>query len=129
MRDDLRKYGYSARGKPGILHKLVFRDNWVPAIVAMMFSGNLDYKFTQDTVDSDEFKDFVDSLLQMPMNFNERNPNSIAIFDNCVNHHANDIAGLLREVGGYGSLSATILSNYNPIEEASSKIKMIRKCM
>ena len=46
----------------------------------------------------------------MLMNFNGRNPNSIVILDNCAIHHANDIAGLLREVGGYGSLSATILS-------------------
>ena len=62
MRDNSRKCGYSIRGKPIVSHKLAFRGQRVSAIVAMTSTGILDYKLTQDTVDSDEFKDFVEGL-------------------------------------------------------------------
>ena len=42
--------------------KLDCRDKHVSAIVAMTASGTLDYKLTRDTVDSDEFGDFVEGL-------------------------------------------------------------------
>ena len=129
MRDNLRKYGYSVRGKPIVSHKLAFRGQRVSAIVVMTSTGILDYKLTQDTVDSDEFKDFVEGLLLMLMNFNGRNPNSIVILDNCAIHHANDIAGLLREVGVMVHFLPPYSPDYNPIEEAFSKIKMVLKCM
>ena len=109
-RDSLRKYGYSVRGKPITSHKLTCRGQRVSAIVAMMTAGILDYKLTKETVDSDEFKDFIEGLLPMLMNFNGTNLNSIVIMDNCAIHHCSDVTGLLREVRGYGSLSATIFS-------------------
>ena len=93
MRDNLR---YSARGKPIVSHKLALCGQNVSAIVAMTSTGILDYKLSQDTVDSDEFKSFIEGLLPMLMNFNGRNPNSIVILDNCAIYH---IAELLREVG------------------------------
>ena len=95
----------------------------------MTSTGILDYKLTQDTVDSDEFKDFVEGLLPMLMNFNSRNPNSIVILDNCAIRHANDIAGLLREVGVMVHFLPPYSPDYNPIEEAFSKIKMVLKCI
>jgi len=79
MRDSLRRYGYSVRGKPIASHKLGCRGKRVSTIVAMTATGVLDYRLTKDTVDSDEFKDFVEDLLPMLTNFNGRNPNSIII--------------------------------------------------
>ena len=129
MRDNLRKYGYSARGKPIVSHKLPLHGQRVSAIVAMTSTGILDYKLSQDTVDSDEFKDFIEGLQLMLMNFNGRNPNSIVILDNCAIHHANDIAQLLREVGVMVYFLPPYSPDYNPIEEAFSKVKMVLKCM
>ena len=65
MRDNLRKYRYSFRGKPVVLHKLAFCGHSVSAIVDTIVI--LDYKLTQDTMDSDEFKDLVENLLPMLM--------------------------------------------------------------
>lgn len=93
MRDNLGKYGYSVRGKSAISHKLAFCGCWVSAIVAMTSNGILDYKLTQMLIN------LKGGLLLMLMNFNGRNPNSIVILDNCAIHHANDAAGLQREVG------------------------------
>ena len=129
MRDNLRKYGYSVRGKPVVLHKLAFCGHRVSVIVAMTSNGILDYKLTQDTVDSDELKDFVEGLLPMLMNFNGRNPNSIVILDNCGIHYANDTARLLREIGVMVHFLPPYSPDYNPIEEAFSKVKMVLKCM
>lgn len=129
LRDNLRKYGYSVRDKPLVSHKLAFHGQCVSGIVAMMSTGILDYKLTQDTVDSEESKDFVEGLLPMLMNFNGRNPNSIIILDNCSVHHANGIAGLLREVRVMVHFLPPYSPDYNPIEEAFSKIKMVLKCM
>ena len=124
MRDSLRKYGYSARGKPITSHKLTCRGQRVSAIVAMMTTGILDY-----TADSDEFKDFIEGLLPMLMNFNGTNPNSIVIMDNCAIHHCSDVTGLLREVGVMVHFLPPYSPDYNPKEEAFSKVKTILKCM
>ena len=130
MRDNLRKYGYNARGKPIVLHKLALRGQCVSAIVAMTSAGILDYnKLSQDKVDSDEFKGFIEGLLPMLMNFNGRNPNSIVILDNCAIHHANDIAELLREAGVMVHFLPPYSPDYNPIDEAFSKVEMFLKCM
>ncbi|XP_065908973.1 uncharacterized protein [Dysidea avara] len=129
MRDSLRKYGYSVRGKPITSHKLTCRGQRVSAIVAMTTTGILDYKLTKDTVDSDEFKDFIEGLLPMLMNFNGTNPNSIVIMDNCAIHHCSDVTGLLREVGVMVHFLPPYSPDYNPIEEAFSKVKTVLKCM
>ena len=62
----------------------------------------------------------------MLLNFNGKNPNSIVVLDNCAIYHANDIAELLREVG---VMVHFLPSDYNPIKEAFSKVKMVLKCM
>jgi len=70
MRDSLRRYGYSVRGQPIHSHKLEWCGKRVSAIVAMTATGVLDYRLTKDTVDSDEFKDFVEDLLPMLSDIN-----------------------------------------------------------
>ena len=42
MRDNLRKYGYSPRGKPIVSHKLALRGQCVPTIVAMTSTGTFE---------------------------------------------------------------------------------------
>ena len=107
--------------------------SWSPCISHcsndMQWSGILDYKLTEDTVDAEEFEDFVEGLLPLLMNFNGSNPNSIVFLDNCAVHHANDIAGILREVGVIFHYLPPYSPDYNPIEEAFSKIKAIITCM
>jgi len=51
MRDSLRRYGYSVRGKPIASHNLECCGKRVSAIVAMTVTGVLDYRLTKDTVD------------------------------------------------------------------------------
>ena len=45
------------------------------AIVGMSFAEILDYRLTQDSVDAEEFKQFVEDLLPQLMPFDGTNPN------------------------------------------------------
>jgi len=63
------------------------------------------------------------------MNSNGTNPKSIVIMDNCSIHHRSDVVGLLREVGVMVHFLPPYSPDYNPIEEAFSKVKTVLKCM
>ena len=59
----------------------------------------LDYRLTQDSVDAEEFKQFVEDLLPQLMPFDGTNPNSIVILDNCAVHNVDGVLELLQEHG------------------------------
>ena len=128
-RDCLRKHGYSVRGKPIISQKLTFRGERVSAIVGMTSTEILDYRLTQDSVDAEEFERFVEDLLPQLMPFNGTNPNSIVILDNCAIHHVDRIVELFQQCGVMVHFLPPYSPDYNPIEEAFSKIKSALKSM
>lgn len=127
-RDSLRKYGYSVRGKPILSQKNICRGKRISAIAIMSIEGMLDCMTTTDSVDSDVFYDFVEKyLLPHLMPFNGTNPHSIVIMDNCSIHHCDDIVHMIEQVGALVHFLPPYSPDYNPIEEAFSKVKTVMK--
>ena len=59
----IRRYGYSLRGKPIQSQKWVLRGEQVSAIACLSVAGLLDVKTVTGTTDGDEFYDFVQTHL------------------------------------------------------------------
>ena len=123
-RNSLRKYGYSLRGRPAIDHSLLVRGERVSAIACMSVNGLLDVKTVRGTCDGDTFYDFVHTHL-MPhlMPFNGINPHSVVVLDNCSIHHVVEVKRMLEEIGVLVHYLPPYSPDFNPIEEAFSKVK------
>ena len=127
-RDALRRYSYSWRGKPAKVHKLLVRGQHMTAITLMSCTGILDCRIEYGTVDGDKFYDFVQkSLLPHLIPFNGTNPHSVVVLDNASIHHVEGIQRLIEEVGALVLYLPPYSPDYNPIEEAFSKVKAITK--
>ena len=111
----LRRYAYSLRGKPATNHSLMVRGERVSAIACMSMAGLLDVKGTSD---GDQFYDF-----QYTMPYNGVNPHSVAVLDNCAIHHVSEVTSTLREIGVLIHFLPPYSPDFNPIEEAFSKVK------
>ena len=127
-RNALRRYAYSWRGKPAKAHKLLVRGEHVTAMCLMCSSGILDCKTVSGGVDGDTFYDFVQSnLLPHLMPFNGSNPQSVVVLDNASIHHVDGIISMIQEVGALVLFLPPYSPDYNPIEEAFGKVKVILK--
>jgi hypothetical protein len=81
-------------------HKLLIRGQHLSAIAFMSVQGLLDVKVVKGGVDGDVFYDYVqNTLLPHLMPFNGTNPHSVVVLDNCVIHHIDGIADMIREIG------------------------------
>ena len=126
-RDCMRKFGYSLKGKRTRSQKLLSRGRHVSAIAAMSTSGMLDFHLAY-TVDSSEFRDFVEvCLLRHLMPFDGDNPNSIVILDNASIHHAGDSVQLIESIGALVIFLPPHSPDMNPIEEMFSCVKSYLK--
>ena len=129
-RNSIRHYGYSLRGKPLISEKLLVRGKRHSAIAFMSVNGILDCKVVNGSVDGQVFYDFVQStLLPYLMPFDGKNPNSIVVMDNCSIHHIQETIKMINEVGALVVFLPPYSPDYNPIEEAFSKVKSLLKLM
>ena len=129
-RDCIRRYGYSLRGKPLISRKLLVRGERINCIAFMSMAGFLDCKAMSCTVDGDKFYEFIQaSLLPHLMPFDGSNPHSIVILDNCSIHHVPGVVEMIQEVGALVHFLPPYSPDYNPIEEAFSKVKANLKAM
>lgn len=129
-RDSLRKYGYSLRGKPALSHKLLVRGKHITAIAFMSMDGLLDVKLFTGSVDSDIYCDFIDTvLLPHLMPFDGQNSNSVVIMDNCTIHHCQTAVQMIQSVGAIVHFLPPYSPDYNPIEQAFSKVKSRMKSM
>ena len=123
-RNALRRYTYSWRGKPAKCHKLLVRGQHISAIAFINMHGIMDCKMFQGAVNGDVFFDFVqDSLLPHLMPFNGVNPQSVIVMDNAAIQHVDGIVDLINEVGALVLFLPPYSPDYNPIEEAFSKLK------
>lgn len=87
-RDAMRRFGYSLRGKPARVMKLLSRGKHLTAIAAMTIDGVMDCDITDGSVTADRFQEFVDNcLLPKLYPFNGSNPMSMVVMDNCAIHH------------------------------------------
>lgn len=96
-RNCLRRFGYSLRGRPAVLKKLLVHGR-VSAIASMSTDGILNcvmYTYT-GSVTGDRFKHFIHhSLLPQLQPFDGLNPQSIVVMDNASIHHASGVVDLI----------------------------------
>ena len=127
-RNLLRKKGYSIRGKPAVTHKLLVRGEHVSVIAAISTKGLLDVKICRGGVDSDTFYDFInDNLLPFLYPFEDNNPQSVVILDNCKIHHAYETVHTIQECGALVHFLPPYSPDLNPIENIFSKVKTTLK--
>lgn len=127
-RNILRKYGYSLRGKPPCNHSLLVRGERVSAIACMSIQGILDVKIVKGTSNGDIFYEFLHSnLLPHLMPFDGRNPHSVVVLDNCSIHRITEVQDVFQEVGVLVHYLPPYSPDFNPIEEAFSKVKSVLK--
>ena len=127
-RNSIRKhaYGYSLRGKPLVSHELLVRGERISAIAFMSMSGMLDCKTVKHSVNGETFYQFMQAtVLPQLMTFNGVTPHSVLIMDNCSIHHVyvDAIVNMVHEVGALVQFLSPYSPDYNPIEEAFSKVK------
>ena len=123
-RNCLCKYGYSLRDKPALNHSLLVRGERISAIACMSVNGLMDVKTVRGTCTGDTFYDFVHTHL-MPhlMPFDGFNPHSVVVLDNCAIHHVCEVQTMLEQVGVLVHYLPPYSPDFNPIEEAFSKVK------
>ena len=123
-RNCIRKYGYSRCGWPLTTHKRLVRGERVSAIACMSMEGILDVKTVRGTTDGDDFYFFVQThLLPHLQPFNCVNPHSVVILDNASVHHVPEVVQSIEEIGALVLFLPPYSPDYNPIEEAFSKVK------
>ena len=123
-KNTIRRHGYSLRGKPLESHELLVRGERISAIASMSMSGMLDCKTVKHSVNGDTFYDFMQAtVLPHLMTFNGVNPHSVVMMDNCSIHHVDGIVQMVHEVGALVQFLPPYSPDYNPIEEAFSKVK------
>ena len=127
-RDLLRKYGYAFRGERASCQRLMVRGRRVSAFAALSCQGIMDVSITSQSVDGDKFCDFIrGSLIPNMMPFDGTNPASIVVMDNCAIHHVDEVNQLLEEAGILLIYLPPYSPDFNPIEEAFSKVKSYLK--
>ena len=123
-RNSLRKYGYSLRGKPVTTKSLLVRGERVSAIACMSMNGILDVKAHKETSNGDIFYEFIHThLLPHLCPFDGQNSNSVVILDNCSIHHCREVMSALTDIGVMVHFLPPYSPDFNPIEEAFSKVK------
>ena len=125
-RNVLRRYAYSFRGKPAKCHKLLVRGKHLNAIAFMSVHGIIDCHIETGSVDGDQFYMCIQKyLLPHLMPFNGANPHSIVIMDNASIHHVKEVVEMIQGVGSMVIFLPPYSPDYNPIEEAFSKVKTL----
>ena len=123
-RNTLRKYGYSMRGRPAVNHSLLVRGERISAIACISLHGLLVVKTVKGTSNGDTFYDFVqENLLPYLMPFDGVNPHSVVVLDNYTIHHITEVKSMLEEIGVLVHFLPPYSPDFNPIEEAFSKVK------
>ena len=111
-------------------HKLLVRGERISAIVFMSMNGMLDCKTVKYTVNGDTFYEFMQTtMLPHLMPFDGINPHSVLVMDNCSIHHVEGIVEMVHEVGALTHFLPPYSTDYNPIEEAFSKVKSNLRAM
>ena len=119
-----RRYAYSWRGKPARSHKLLVRGQHMSAIAFMSVDGILDCHIEEGSVNGDVFFSTIQKLL-VPhvMPYNGTNPHSVIVLDNASIHHIDGVVEMLHSLGTLVLFLPPYSPDYNPIEEAFSKLK------
>lgn len=104
--------------------------HWGKRVSAIAFctDGVVAVELTLGTVDGDEFIDYVrGSLITNMLSFDGSSPRSIAVLDNCSIHHMEQVVKLFREAGILVLWLPPYSPDFNPAENAFSKVKYYLK--
>ena len=127
-RNILRRRAYSFRGKPAVSHKLLVRGRHLNAIAFLSSSGIIDCRIKDGPVDGDQFYLCMQRyLLPHLMPFDGKNPHSVVIMDNVSIHYVDEVVQMIQGVGATIIFLPPYSPDYNPIEEAFSKVKTVIK--
>ena len=69
--------------------------------------------------------DFIQKYLPHLLPFDGINCHSVVVLDNCSIHHIPEVAAMIEEVGAIVHYLPPYSPNFNPIEEAFSKVKLL----
>ena len=126
--DRMRTFAYSLKGNPSIVKKLLWRGEHASAIVGMSSSKIIDFHIVSGSVTAETFDHFViDALLPHLQPFNGINPHSVIVLDNASIHHSSDALALTEKAGSVVQFLPPYSPDFNPIEEAFSKVKSVLK--
>ena len=129
-KDTIRMYGYSIRGKPVKVQKLLVRGERISVITAMSMEGIIAMKIVRGGVNGDAFYEFIcNNLVQHLMPFNSTNKHSVVVLDNCSIHHVDKVRELLNDTSVLTQFLPPYSPDYNPIELAFSKVKYMIRSM
>ena len=129
-RDTLRKKGYSLRGKPARSQKLLVRGEHISVISALSVEGILVCKVQRGSVSGETFYNFILRYLVPQLRpFDGINPNSFVIMDNCSIHRTSDVLSAIEDTGALLHFLPPYSPDWNPAEEAFSKVKAMMKAM
>ena len=105
-------------------HELLVRGERISVIAFMSMNGMLDCKTVKHSVDGETFCQLMEtSLLPHLMTFNGVNPHSVIVMDNCSIHHVAPVVEMVHQLGALVHFLPPYSPDYNPIEEAFSKVK------
>ena len=88
----------------------------------------MDCHVVSGSVTADRFSHFVEqALVPCLQQFNGVNPNSVVVMDNASIHHAENAVQLIQNAGAIVQFLPPYSPDFNPIEEAFSKVKSVLK--
>ena len=129
-RDALRRKGYSIRGKPARNQQLLIRGEHVSVISFLSIEGILGCSIVRGSVNGEIFYDIIlKQLVKILMPFDGVNKNSVVIMDNCSIHHTKEVVDAIEDTGAILHFLPPYSPDYNPIENAFSKVKAVMKSM
>jgi len=127
-RDASCRYGYHLRGMTLVSYTLSIRGKRLSVITALSTRGIEDIEITEGTVDGDFFVHFVEhTLLPILQPFNGSNARSIVVLDSASVHHVSRVAELIHGVGALLRFLPAYSLDFQPLEEAFSKVKYFLK--
>ena len=95
------------------------------AVAAMTCIEVLAVKLFSKSIDTEAFMSFIENdVLAKLMPFNGINPNSVVIMDNCTFHHNSRKSKNFSDLGVLLHFLPPYSPDFNPIEEAFSKVKV-----
>lgn len=99
-------------------------------VAAISLQGVLAVEIVRGEVDADCYYDFLcKHLLPKLMPFNGHNEHSVIVQDNCAIHHVREVSDILHDAGVIVHYLPPYSPDYNPIEEAFTKVKLMMKAM
>ena len=110
-RKSMRRFGYSFKGIAPVHHRFLVRGKRISAIAVVCSDGLLGVELVMDSVNGDNFADFVRGTLIPNMHpYDGTSSKCIVVLDNCSVHHVPEVITLLEDA----RLLVLFLPPYSP---------------